>query len=254
VHAAVEPGDVLELAGPSGTFVLDRASRRPVVLRSAGVGATPVLAMLHALVEEGTPREVWWLHGARNGGEHPFREEVRELIDRVPPGRLHVRHSRPEPRDRAGHDYHAEGRVDAAALRQLGVPRDAEQYLCGPAAFLDELSAGLRAAGVPAERIHRERFAAAAPRTSQSSAEAAVEFSRSGVNANWRPSCPTLFALAEANGVAAAAGCRIGSCHSCRTDVLDGSVRHDPEPLEPPRAGSALLCCARPDGDVVLDA
>jgi ferredoxin len=44
------------------------------------------------------------------------------------------------------------------------------------------------------------------------------------------------------------------SSHSCRTDVLDGSVRHDPEPLEPPPAGSALLCCARPDGDVVLDA
>jgi len=242
VHAAVEPGDVLELAGPSGTFVLDRASRRPVVLRSAGVGATPVLAMLHALVEEGTPREVWWLHGARNGGEHPFREEVRELIDRVPPGRLHVRYSRPEPRDRAGHDYHAEGRVDAAALRQLGVPRDAEQYLCGPAAFLDELSAGLRAAGVPAERIHRERFAAAAPRTSQSSAEAAVEFSRSGVNATWRPSCPTLFPSPRPTGSrrrpAAASAAATAAAPTCST-AASGTTRSRWS-----RRAPAARCCA----------
>jgi ferredoxin-NADP reductase len=144
---SVEAGDVLELAGPSGTFRLDRESSRPVVLLSAGVGATPVLAMLHALVEERTRREVWWLHGARNGAEHPFREEVRELVERLPGGRLHVRYSRPEPRDRFGHDYHAEGRLDAAALRELQLPADAVHYLCGPAAFLDELIAGLRARG-----------------------------------------------------------------------------------------------------------
>ena len=257
LHAAVEPGDVLELSGPSGTFVLDRASRRPVALLSAGVGATPVLAMLHALAAERSPREVWWVHGARNGSEHPFREEVRELVDRLPNGHLHVLYSRPEPRDVLGRDHHAEGRVDAEALAALGVPRDAEHYLCGPAAFLDGLTAGLRAAGVPAELIRSERFGPAAPRRNAptlAAAPTAVEFSRSGVNATWDSSCPTLLDLAEANGVPAAAGCRIGSCHSCRTQVLDGSVRHDPEPLEPPPDGSALLCCALPEGDVVLDA
>ena len=253
LHAAIAAGDVLELAGPSGTFVLDRESRRPVVLLSAGVGATPILAMLHALVADGSPREVWWLHGARNGSEHPFREEVRELVERLPRGRLHVRYSRPEPRDRRGHDYHAEGRVDAAALRELGAPTGAEHYLCGPAAFLDELTTGLRAAGVPEERIRSERFGAAPARRPDTAAPpAAVAFSRSGVNATWDQSCATLLELAEAHGVEAPAGCRIGSCHSCRTDVLDGSVSHDPEPLAPPPAGSALLCCARPEGDVVL--
>jgi ferredoxin-NADP reductase len=259
LHAAIEPGDVLELSGPSGKFVLDRSSTRPVALLSAGVGATPVLAMLHALAAERSPREVWWVHGARNGSEHPFREEVRELIERLPNGRLHVRYSRPEPRDADGRDFHAEGRVDAPALRELGVPQDAEHYLCGPAPFLDELTAGLRDAGVPDELVRSERFGAAAPRrngaaTPAAGATSAVAFSRSGVNATWDSSCPTLLDLAEANGVPAASGCRIGSCHSCRTEVLDGSVRHDPEPLEPPPDGSALLCCALPDGDVVLDA
>ena len=254
LHGAVEAGDVLELAGPSGTFVLDRAGRRPVVLISAGVGATPVLAMLHALAADRSRREVWWLHGARCGSEHPFREEVRDLIARLPHGRLHVRYSRPEPRDRRGHDHHAEGRISAAAMRELGVPAGAEHYLCGPAAFLDELTAGLRAGGVPAERIRSERFGGAAPKRPAAAAPAAVAFSRSGVTATWDQSCASLLDLAEANGVEAASGCRIGSCHSCRTDVLDGSVQHDPEPLDPPPAGSALLCCALPQGDVVLDA
>jgi ferredoxin-NADP reductase len=258
MHAAVEPGDVLELSGPNGTFVLDRSSSRPVVLLSAGVGATPVLAMLHALAAERSPREVWWVHGARNGREHPFREEVRELVERLPHGHLHVLYSRPEPRDAPGRDFHAEGRVDAAALRDLGVPGDAEHYLCGPAAFLDGLTAGLREAGVPDALVRSERFGPGAPRRpdpgAPAAAPAAVAFSRSGVNATWDSSCPTLLDLAEANGVPAASGCRIGSCHSCRTEVLDGSVRHDPEPLEPPPDGSALLCCALPEGDVVLDA
>ena len=73
--------------------------------------------MLHALAAQRSQREVWWVHGARNGSEHPFREEVRELVGRLPNGRLHVRYSRPEPRDALGHDFHAEGRIDAAALR-----------------------------------------------------------------------------------------------------------------------------------------
>jgi ferredoxin-NADP reductase len=256
LHAAVEAGDLLELSGPSGSFVLDRASSRPVVLLSAGVGATPVLAMLHALAAERSPRALWWVHGARSGREHPFREEARELVERLPNGRLHVLYSRPEPRDRHGHDYHAEGRVTAAALRELGVPGEAEHYLCGPASFLDDLTAGLDAAGVPEELIRSERFGPAAPRQPQADApaESAVAFARSGVSATWDRSCATLLDLAEANGVPAAAGCRIGSCHSCRTEVLDGSVRHDPEPLEAPPSGSALLCCAVPAGDVVLDA
>jgi ferredoxin-NADP reductase len=256
---AIEPGEVLELSGPSGAFVLDRASRRPVVLLSAGVGATPVLAMLHALAGERTKRAVWWLHGARDGGEHPFREEVRELIARLRDGRMHVRYSRPAPRDRLGRDYHAQGRISARTAGELGVPDGAEYYLCGPAAFLDELTDGLRAAGVPAELIRSERFggaASTAPARPPGAATAgvAVAFSRSGIDATWDGRHATLLDLAEASGVPSAAGCRIGSCHSCRTGVLDGDVRHDPEPLEPPPAGSALLCCARPEGDVVLDA
>jgi ferredoxin-NADP reductase len=264
----LERGAVLDLAAPAGAFVLDRASERPVVLLSAGVGATPVLAMLHELAASSSPREVWWVHGARCGREHPFREEVRELVGRLPRGRLHVSYSRPEPRDRLGRDHHAVGRISAAAVIELGVPAAAAYHLCGPPAFLDDIAAGLTAAGVPGERIRRESFGrpaaartaagrrgAVAPRAGRAVASgAAVAFSRSGVSTTWDERFPALLELAEANGVAAPSGCRVGACHTCRIEVLEGEVRHCPEPPEPPPAGSALLCCARPQGDVVLDA
>ena len=253
LHAA-DVGDVVEVAGPAGAFTLDETGDAPVVLLSAGVGATPVLAMLQRLAAQRSAREVWWLHSARSGSEHAFREEVRELVARLPNGRIHVRYSRPAARDRLGRDYHAPGRFTAAGVLALGVPADAVFHLCGPNGFLAELTDGLRAAGVPAERLRSERFGAAPASGEPVPAAAAVAFSRSRVDAAWDRDFGSLLELAEAHDIEIAAGCRAGACHGCRTGVLQGEVRHDPEPAEPPPPGSALLCCARPCGDVVLDA
>lgn len=75
----VRMGDVLDVSAPRGAFTL-RDGDGPVVLLSAGVGATPVLAMLHALAAHAAPRPVWWIYGARNRLDHPFAREVRELL------------------------------------------------------------------------------------------------------------------------------------------------------------------------------
>jgi len=267
LHATLDVGSTFELAGPSGTFVLGEHRTRPVVLISAGIGATPVLAMLTALSNQRSQREVWWIHGARNGREHAFRAEVRQHVARLRNGYMHVRYSRPDRRDVLGRDFHAEGRLDTDALFELGIPLDAEFRLCGPNAFVAELGRGLHGAGVDAARIQSESFGWAPARPSAHPAPVAgpapdsgpgsgpsVAFRRSGLTATWEQDCTNILELAEANGVPAASGCRIGACHSCRAQVLDGAVRHDPEPLEPPAAGIALLCCAVPDGDVVLDA
>ena len=80
----------------AGTFILDR-SDAPVLLVSAGIGATPVLAMLHALAAEHAEREVWWLHGARSGRDHCFAAEARTLLASLPNVRAHVFYSRPGP-------------------------------------------------------------------------------------------------------------------------------------------------------------
>lgn len=285
LHTAVAVGDTLELSAPNGRFVLGAASARPLVLVSAGIGVTPVVAMLGALADERSEREVWWIHGARNGDEHAFRGEARAHVARLPRAHSHVRYSRPADRDVLGRDYDAPGRLTAAAILDLGVPPDADFRLCGPTACVADLTAGLTARGVAAERIESESFGgppattraptaiagaaagvpsavpAPPPRPAASTAAVApvdigptVNFSRSGVIAAWDPALASLLTLAEANAVPAASGCRIGACHGCRVDLLAGSVRYDQEPLEAAPHGSALLCCAVPDGDVVLDA
>jgi len=172
-----------------------------------------------------------------------------------------VRYSQPRPRDQLGRDYDAAGRLTAEELIALGVPTDADVRLCGPSPFASELTAGLVAYGVARERIHSESFGGA-PAAVHAGArasvpvgdDAAVVFCRSGVTAAWSPGSTSLLELAEANAVPASSGCRVGACHGCATRVMAGSVRHSPEPLQPPPPGSALLCCAVPEGDVVLDA
>jgi len=271
LHATLDVGASVEVAGPQGTFGLGDHRTRQVVLVSAGIGATPVLAMLHALAAECSRREVWWVHGARNGREHPFRAEVRQLVGALENGHAHVRYSRPDPRDVLGRDYDARGRIGVEALLALGVPLDAEYRLCGPRSFVEDLEAGLGKAGVAGARIESESFGGGVPAAGSSPASAlapsaspppsataagppSVAFSRSGVTVPWEPWRASILELAEASGVPAAAGCRVGACHGCHARVLEGSVRHSPEPIQPAPQGSALLCCAVPDGDVVLDA
>jgi ferredoxin-NADP reductase/MOSC domain-containing protein YiiM len=260
-------GDVLDVSAPRGTFTL-REGESPVVLASAGVGATPVLAMLHALAEQGSRRGVWWLFGARDRDEHPFLEESRELLRRLPGGHAHVRYSRPRAEDRLGVDYDAAGHLTVAALEEQGVPRDAHFYLCGPPTFLHDLTSGLARWGVTPDRIHTEIFGPGESRTPGIAPAASrrphppdgppgpgplVSFARSGLAVPWSPSYATLLELAEACDVPVRWSCRTGVCHSCETGLVSGSVAYGPEPLDDPRAGNLLICCSRPRGDVVID-
>jgi ferredoxin-NADP reductase/MOSC domain-containing protein YiiM len=155
LHRELRPGDVLDVSAPRGTFTL-RPGDGPIVLLSAGVGATPVLAMLHALAAESSQREVWWLFGARNHEEHPFLQESHQLIKSLEHGRSYVRYSKPGSQDRIGSDFDAPGRIDIAVIEQLAVPRDSDVYLCGPTLFLHDLKTGLQSWGVSDERVHME--------------------------------------------------------------------------------------------------
>ncbi|MDT5334756.1 MAG: hypothetical protein QOD90_261 [Mycobacterium sp.] len=272
LHTRVTVGDVLDVAAPRGTFVLianlEADDDRPVVLLSAGVGITPVLSMLHALAEAGSRREVWWLHGARGGGANPFAAECRELLKRLPGSRSQVFYSRPAISDRLGSDYTTAGRLTAEVFDALGVPKDADAYLCGPKDFMAALTAGLEAYGVAAGHVFSETFGAAAALTPGIAATPSgpphppagrpgpgpeVGFARSGLTVPWGPGYPTLLDFAEACDVPTRWSCRTGVCHNCETAVLSGSVRYDPEPLEPPAEGNVLICCSTPTGELVLD-
>jgi ferredoxin-NADP reductase len=237
-----------------------------VVLLSAGIGATPVLAMLHALASSRTPREVWWLYGARSRSDHPFALESRALMKALARGRTYVAYSRPGPEDQLGQDYDAPGHLDVPVLDRLGVPRNADFYLCGPAAFLRSFTVGLPAWG--ATRIHTEIFgpdesitpgiASSAPRpvhpppgTPGSGPQ--VSFTRSGLTVPWGSRFNSLLELAEACDVSVRWSCRTGVCHTCESALIGGAVDYQPDPLEPPAAGNVLICCSRPRGDVEID-
>ena len=262
----VKAGDTLDVAAPRGTFLLsDRDA--PVILLSAGVGVTPVLAMLHSLAHAGSTRPVWWIHGARNGSEHAFAAETRELLTTLPHSHTHIFYSRPTDSDRRGADYTAAGRVSAAAFGALGLPHSADAYLCGPAAFTDALSAALSDYGLDPARIQVEIFGAGASLTPGIAEQAkpphpphgltgtgpSVAFVRSGLIVAWHPRYRSLLNFAEACDVPVRWSCRTGVCHNCETALLSGTVTYDPEPVDPPAEGNVLTCCARPGGDLVLD-
>ena len=97
---------------------------------------TPVLAMLHTLAAEQSPREIWWLHGARNRGEHPFAAEVRAPLKTLPRSRGHIFYRAPRPTDRPAVDFDRAGRVGVNVIEELEIPREADFYFYGPAAFM----------------------------------------------------------------------------------------------------------------------
>ena len=267
LHNQVRLGDLLDVAAPRGNFTLQPGAK-PVVLLSAGVGATPVLAMLHSLAREISPREVWWLFGARNGDEHPFAKESYDLIKALPHGRRFIAYTRPRSGDRLGLHFNYVGQITVKVLEKLGTPSDADFYLCGPAGFLRDLREGLVAWGVSDDRVHTEIFGPGKPMTpgvvDRSHAPPhppegpvgsgpRVSFVRSGLNVCWNPKFSSLLEFAEACDVPVRWACRTGVCHTCECGLISGSVNYDPEPLERPAAGNLLICCARPREDMVID-
>jgi len=148
---------MLESRIPAGDFVVEDGEG-PIVLVSAGVGITPVLSMLHQLVAEENGRDIWFVHGARDGLHAPFREELARLTDGRTNIQTHTVFSRPASQDKKGRDYQEEGRVSGALLSRLVPDKKAAFYLCGPAGFLAELKADLSARGVAENRIHFETF------------------------------------------------------------------------------------------------
>jgi ferredoxin-NADP reductase/MOSC domain-containing protein YiiM len=259
-------GDVLEVSAPRGVFTL-RPSEGPVVLLSAGVGATPVLAMLHALAANKSQRPVWWIHGTRNRASHAFAEEARDLVRQLPEGRSYVVYSQPAPTDQLQIDFDASGHIDIEVFEKIGVPREADFYLCGPSAFLQSMRKSLPDWGVQVDNVHTEIFGtletitpgvASAAHTPHLPPGApgpgpSISFARSGITVAWDPRFASLLELAEACDVPVRWSCRTGVCHTCMTGLIGGAVAYQPEPLERPASGNVLVCCSQPSADVILD-
>jgi ferredoxin-NADP reductase/MOSC domain-containing protein YiiM len=261
-------GDRLDVSSPRGSFVL-QPGERPIVLLSAGIGATPVLAMLHALAAARSTRQVIWLHTARDGQRHPFAGEVRSLMRALTNGRSYVCYTRPDPIDKKGEDFNATGRFSRSVFDELGLPPEAEVYLCGPSRFMADMREALTALGVAPERIHIEIFNGGESMTpgivgavtrvphppgDEANTGPLLSFARSGISAHWNGSrYGSILELAEACDVPVRWACRTGVCHNCESGLVSGVVVYGPEPLDMPADGNLLVCCSQPTGDVVID-
>jgi ferredoxin len=199
---------------------------------------------------------VWWLHTTKGPSTHALADEARRLLPELPAGHSHIFYTADTTR-----------RLDRATLAQLDLPRDAQAYLCGPLAFMDAMTAALTDIGLPTDHIHTERFSSLSAinpgvlATARPAPHAPatvgtgplVTFSRAGLSVPFDQKLASLLEMAEACDVPTRWSCRTGVCHTCVTPLLSGAVTYSPPPLAEPDPGQVLLCCARPQGAVVLD-
>jgi ferredoxin-NADP reductase/MOSC domain-containing protein YiiM len=250
----LQVGQVLDAASPRGEFILTEEAT-PVILMSAGIGVTPVLAMLHQLAQGGSSREVWWISAARTPEQNPLAQEAHDLMTQLANGREYVFYSA------------AGNRLTQDSLARLSLPSDATAYLCGPNGFMTDMQAALQGLGLSPGRIRSEVFGARSainPGVIAGSAPAPhappnpgsgpqVTFSRSALSVAFETTLGSLLEMAELCDVPTRWSCRSGVCHTCSTPLLGGRVDYAPEPLEPATDGEVLLCCATPATDVILD-
>jgi len=266
-HDQVEVGSKLLAKSPRGKFTLDPSQDTPVALVSAGVGLTPMISMLNAIVAEGSNRPIWYIHGTKNKRDHAMGEHVRRVGVENKNVQVHIRYSQPSAGDTVGHDYDEQGYVDVELLKNILPSKDLDFYLCGPGPFMQSMFDGLLGWGVPEPRIHYEFFGPAsiikdrgkvstakrAAQVSQCCEDLEVTFAKSGVKANWNPSFESILDLAEANGLSPDYSCRSGVCHTCKCTLEEGEVEYVQEPLDPPDPGLVLICCSKPQTNLVVD-
>lgn len=264
----MEVGTTLRVGAPRGKFHLDPESERAVLLLSGGVGLTPMISMLNAIVQSDAPRPVWFVHGTRNGREHAMGAHVRHLAEENENVHVHIRYSQPDPDDVDGRDYDSRGRVDMALLKQVLPFDDYDFFICGPTPFMSSLYCGLLSLGMSESRIHYEFFGPGSMLTEEAKPAGPVEvptaeaeltggtqvtFARSGVTASWDPACESILDLAERQGLNLAYSCRSGICHTCMCELTEGEVEYLDEPLDEPDPGYVLICCSMPKTNLVLE-
>jgi ferredoxin-NADP reductase len=266
LHASLETGARIDVAAPRGDFVLEDGAD-PVLLISAGIGVTPLLAMLHRLATSDSAREVWWIHTTHDASTHALAAEATALLSRLPSAHSCVYYTTPASPLAPDSGIH-EGRLTAEVLAGLGLPTEASAYVCGPDSFMDAVTAALADAGLERSRIHSERFGsvsavnpgvvgADAPPPHQPPGTPgtgpAVTFARTGLTTRWSDRFASVLELAEACDVPTQWSCRTGVCHTCVTAKLSGDAAYDVPPLEEPGADELLICSSRPTSDLVVD-
>ena len=265
----LKAGDKLAVMPPDGRFTIKKPRALHRVGFAAGSGITPILSIIASTMEESDSAKFTLVYGNRRMSSVMFNEALQDLKDKYK-NRLTLIHVLSR---QAQEVPLLEGRIDAAKVRQLiGTLLPAasmdEVFICGPEAMIEATETALRAAGVPAERIHTERFSS--PRLDELSPEA-----RRAAIAQPDPEAPAgqvaltvlidgkphelamrrdqhVLDVALSAGLDAPYSCKAGVCCTCRAKVLEGSVSMDKNfTLEDAEIaqGFVLSCQARPTSE-----
>jgi ferredoxin-NADP reductase/uncharacterized protein YcbX len=251
-------GDQVSISGPFGSFVQPPTSDRPITMLSAGIGITPLLAMLSGLAEDAPQTVVRFVHVCRNSRELVFWDELAALKSRMPNLviQLYVDMAAPDeamPNDAIKDKIRWDDEV-ALISKSHSIT-----YLCGPKSFMQTARDRMRNAGVPVQDIHEEVFASPittsrSPKTSPMPGPFSITFSKSKTTADWTIATGSLLDLAEQVGVTLPANCRGGACGSCAQTIQSGEVAYLLDPALVLEGQRHLLCCTVPLGKVVIDA
>ncbi|MGK3124621.1 pyridoxamine 5'-phosphate oxidase family protein [Candidatus Pantoea formicae] len=262
LHDHLQVGDQIETRAPAGDFIIDAQETRPAVLIAAGVGITPMLAMLRHLVYEGRRKQrmrpTYFIQSARSKAERPFVRELDALLAAAQGAFKLVRVLSQTDDAEQGFDYDIAGRIDMALLSQVLPFNDYDFYLCGPPQFTQAMYDGLRSYNIADKRIHAEAFGpsslqrhedAAEPKTQLppvSTSDVPIKFMTSLKEARWTPQSGSLLELAEGRGLSPEYSCREGHCGSCKTRLLQGAVTYKTAPSASVAEDEVLICCAVP--------
>jgi len=262
-HDRLHEGDILRIKAPSGHFHIDDDAKVAVVLIAGGIGITPMMSMLRWCLDEQPERTVHLYYGLRHSGEVAFKSSLEAMSSRHPQFYLNVVYSRPDANDVKGRDYQHAGHISVDLLRQ-SLPHGRHLfYVCGPAVMMESLVPGIAAWGVPEHDIQYEAFGPATVRLAPDAPTKPVDaglnplevrFQRSGRTVMWDGQDANLLEFAERQGISVESGCRSGSCGSCETRLISGTVRYLQSVDHDIRPGHCLLCVGQPASFITLEA
>ena len=267
VNDTVREGDTIMALPPRGLFAVEPGAR-PIVLLSAGIGVTPMVAMLKQLATCPLGRQVYFIHGARSGRQHALDARVRKLTDGSKLLHRFVKYSQASPEDVEGRDFDAAGRVSIDDVETIIPSLEADYYVCGPVNFMRDIIRSLVDRGVSKDHIRYEFFGQNEPLFEEPVAAEdnnepvmdsegkpiMVTFARSGVSVPWTRGSFSILSLAERRGLRLMNSCRTGLCNVCVCRLDAGKVSYAVEPIEQPPEGEIMICCARPTTSVMVNA
>lgn len=259
LHERVTRGSHVLISGAFGEFIapqLPQHSPHPLIFLSAGIGITPIVAMLKNLAAQNAAARIVVMHACNSVHELALWNETKEAVAKLPNAtvKLFIKDA-----------TSAQCQSLQAAAGQMSFDEIASEgaepfhaYMCGPAAFMAFAQERLIALGMMPERIHREIFStpnavATAARSAPDPGPFRVRFMRQKMDVMWQPICGSLLDLAEQHGLKPSANCRSGACMTCLQKVPQGKIFHTLEPSMPLAENACLICCAVPQSDMQLD-